>query len=254
MYSHGAHLTSWTPSGGSEQLFLSRTSDFGSNASIRGGVPIIFPQFAGEGPLPKHGFARRMEWEQVNLDRSVDTPSVTFRLLDSPATRAIWPHLFEANFTVSFGGPSLEMTLVITNPGPLPFTFTAALHTYLRVADVHVVSIHGLQGITYIDSAADRAMRTEESPLLTFSAETDRIYVNPPAHLLLQEPGRTLQIATSGFPDTVVWNPWAERGAALTDLEPDGYLRMVCIEAALVSSPVTLPPGEAWTGSQYLIA
>lgn len=58
----GAHLLSWIPEGGSERLFLSAASQFRSGAAIRGGVPVIFPQFGTFGSLPKHGFARILPW------------------------------------------------------------------------------------------------------------------------------------------------------------------------------------------------
>jgi glucose-6-phosphate 1-epimerase len=32
----------------------------------------------------------------------------------------------------------------------------------------------------------------------------------------------------------------------------DGYRRMLCIEAAVIDKPVTLAPGEAWSGRQLL--
>ena len=48
LYLHGAHVTAWTPAGaGDERLFLSAASEFRADAAIRGGVPVIFPQFAG---------------------------------------------------------------------------------------------------------------------------------------------------------------------------------------------------------------
>jgi glucose-6-phosphate 1-epimerase len=58
----------------------------------------------------------------------------------------------------------------------------------------------------------------------------------------------------SGFPDAVIWNPGAERGAALKDLEPDGFRRMLCVEAAVVETPVLLPAGKRWTGAQSITA
>jgi glucose-6-phosphate 1-epimerase len=54
----GAQLLSWTPAGGEDRLYLSPKAIFDGHTAIRGGVPVCFPQFAGEGPLPKHGFAR----------------------------------------------------------------------------------------------------------------------------------------------------------------------------------------------------
>ena len=71
---------------------------------------------------------------------------------------------------------------------------------------------------------------------------------------MVAEPGRTLQIRASGFPDTVVWNPWAEAGAALDDLASGDFAGMLCVEAAAARAPVTLAPGATWTGSQRLEA
>ena len=52
VYLHGAHVTSWRPAGTREErLFLSERSEFRGGAAIRGGIPVIFPQFAAEGPL-----------------------------------------------------------------------------------------------------------------------------------------------------------------------------------------------------------
>src|SRR5436305_1852990 len=66
IYLHGAHVTSWIPAGDGERLFLSASSAFRPGAAIRGGVPVVFPQFSDRGPLPKHGFARTSEWELVD--------------------------------------------------------------------------------------------------------------------------------------------------------------------------------------------
>jgi glucose-6-phosphate 1-epimerase len=34
----------------------------------------------------------------------------------------------------------------------------------------------------------------------------------------------------------------------------DDYRRMLCIEAAVIDKPVTLPPGQSWAGRQVLTA
>jgi glucose-6-phosphate 1-epimerase len=69
VYLHGAHVTSWLPAGASEdRLFLSRRSRFAAGAAIRGGIPVCFPQFATQGPLPSHGFARVTAWDLVRAD------------------------------------------------------------------------------------------------------------------------------------------------------------------------------------------
>jgi glucose-6-phosphate 1-epimerase len=46
---HGAHVVSWIPCGDDERLFLSPKSALDRHSPIRGGVPVVFPQFATYG-------------------------------------------------------------------------------------------------------------------------------------------------------------------------------------------------------------
>jgi glucose-6-phosphate 1-epimerase len=252
IYLHGAQVTSWKPAGGEEQLFLSRTSEFGPTASIRGGVPVIFPQFGKEGPLPRHGFARRMEWTFVKAEEDSSGVTATLQCRDDQATRRIWPHAFLAGLTVTVGGQHLMLTLSVTNMAPEAFSFTAALHTYLHVFDIGDAFIEGLGGRTYLDTVGVRTEKTQSEEKLAFKGEVDRIYYNAPPEVVLHDRQRRVNVSTQGFQDVVVWNPWAELGATLADIEPEGYRRMACIEAAAIEHPVSLAPGEIWSGTQKL--
>lgn len=246
----GAHVLSWSPAAGDERLFLSARSIFEDGVAIRGGVPMIFPQFAGEGPLPKHGFARNRRWQLIEQQAY----QAHWQLQADAQTLAIWPHRFICNLVVTLAERELLVELQIENVDTQPQTFTAALHTYFRVGEIADARIEGLQGLRYRDSTQGTREFDETSASLSISGEIDRIYFDTPTSLLLREKQRALRVEQSGFIDTVVWNPGAERGAALADLEPEGYRRMLCIEAATVGRPTTLEPGQRWSGSQRLVA
>jgi glucose-6-phosphate 1-epimerase len=254
IYLHGAHVTSWVPAGGTERLFLSRSSEFDAKASIRGGTPVIFPQFGKEGSLPRHGFARRMEWAFVKAEEGPAGVTATFQLRDDQASRRIWPHSFLAHLAVSVGGQHLELSLTITNMDHVPFSFTGALHTYLRVADIAETHIEGLGGLPYLDTVGGRIERVQQEERLSFKGEVDSIYFNAPARLVVQDKHCQIGIEAHGFPDVVVWNPWSELAATLADMEPGGYRHMLCVEAAVVGKLVTLKPSESWSGVQRLTA
>jgi glucose-6-phosphate 1-epimerase len=244
----GAHLLSWIPVSGEECLFLSPKAEYRPGVAIRGGVPLIFPQFASLGVLPKHGFARTQLWEVAR----VNAESAVFWLSENEMTRALWPHRFLCEYTVRIGGNQLELKLSVTNLDLTPFTFTAALHTYLRVNDVRRVGVAGLRGLVYRDSANGEQEGHETADRVTFPGEVDRIYLGTPSTLQLVDEKRTLSISSEGFPEAVIWNPGLEKSAGLADMEPEGYLRFVCVEAAMVAQPVQLVPGGIWHGSQTL--
>ncbi len=254
IYLHGAHVTSWVPAGGQECLFLSRASSFRSDAPIRGGIPVVFPQFGMLGPLPLHGLARLMPWEFVGAERAGAGASATFRLRDTEDSGRLWASAFLAELTLSIDGNQLAVTLAIINTGAESFTFTAALHTYLAVTDLAATVVEELAGVRYRDAAAGGTESRQISPRVDFTGEVNRIYFDTPAELRLVEPDRTTLIRSAGFPDAVVWNPSAAKCATMPDLEPDDYQRFVCVEAGVIGTPVSLAPGARWQGTQILLA
>ena len=250
---HGAHVLSWVPAGGDaeEQLYLSPRSGFGAGQAIRGGVPVVFPQFSSRGPLPKHGFARTRPWQLVSAEQGEHDALAVLRLTDDAATRLLWPHAFEAELSVRVSGQVLEVELACENKGEEAFSFMAALHTYLRLNDVDSASVKGLSGHTFWDSVTN-VEKQQRVDLLLPSGELDRIYYDVKDELLMQEDGRQVAVRQQGFEDAVVWNPAAERCATLPDMPADGWRQMICIEAATINHPVLLQPGESWAGMQSL--
>lgn len=255
VHRHGAHISSWIPADGRERLYLSGRTDYRPTAAIRGGIPVIFPQFAAEGPLPKHGFARTASWSLIDAAATGDGAFVSrFGLVDNAATRAIWPQAFTAELRVLFSATRLSVSLSVLNSGDTACRFTAALHSYLAVEAIEAVRLHGLNGLRYRDTALGGVAAVETAEALAIVGEVDRNYFDAPQSLLLREPHGELRIEQSGFCDTVVWNPGPVKAAQLADLDPGGHQRFLCVEAAVIGRPVQLQPGERWVGTQTLLA
>ena len=187
--------------------------------------------------------------------RAMDQYTLTcLRLESDEIFRVAFPHLFGAELTVSIGGNRLDIELEIENLDRHGFSFTCALHTYLRVAEIENCSLEGLQETTFRDQLQSGAEFVQSEPSLAVEGEIDRIYFDVPDTLVLREPHRALAIQTEGFSDAVVWNPWQEKCSALDDMEADAFRRMLCVEAAQIHRPPMLEPGESWQGRQSLIA
>lgn len=247
---HGAHVLGWRPRGAAmDRLFLSARSVYADGAAIRGGVPVVFPQFSGFGPLPKHGFARDRAWRVVDASAA---DRVTLALGDDSATRALWPHAFEVELAVVLAADTLAIALTVNNTGDAPLSFTAALHTYLAVQSIAAVRVHGLAGARCLDATRGLAHGVEADAALCFDAEFDRVYPAVDGEFVVEDGTTRIVVAREGFPDAVVWNPGAEKAAALSDLEPGDHQRFVCVEPAVFDPPITLAPGNTWHGRQVL--
>jgi glucose-6-phosphate 1-epimerase len=248
VYLHGAHAVSWKLGNGAERLFLSPRAEFAAGKAIRGGVPVIFPQFNRVGPLPRHGFARNREWAFV----AVAEGTAMFRLSSDAETQAIWPARFVADLTVNVHANVLNLGFAVRNLGAEPITFTCALHTYLRVHSIEQVEIAGLAGVTFQDKTQEGHQGVQDGVLL-IECETDSIYYNVTEPVIVREPARITEVRQTGFTDVVVWNPWTS-AAQIADMEPEGYREMLCVEAAVIGKPVQLEPNATWAGTQQLKA
>jgi D-hexose-6-phosphate mutarotase len=147
---------------------------------------------------------------------------------------------------VSFG-ERLEMRLEVANPGATSITFEEALHTYFAISDVWNVTVSGLEDTEYLDKVAGGVRRRQDHTAIRFTSETDRVYLDTQAPCTIHDPGlrRDIMIAKRGSNTTVVWNPWIDKTARLTDLPTDAWTEMVCVETCNAgASAITLPPGE----------
>lgn len=245
---HGGTVVSWIPAGGKERLYLSDTAVFDAATPIRGGIPVVFPQFGTRGPLPRHGFARTRAWQPGVARIGEDFALASVRLSADAATRAIYDHGFELELTAMVGADRLDIEFEVHNAGSAPLSFAAALHTYLRVSEVETIEVSGLQGLRYFD-ALRGAEATERASELIVEDAVDRIYFGARGALLV-EPHRRLLLQQDGFTDLVAWNPWETGVRAFADLPRDGFRRFMCLESAVIEHPVTLEPGDEWVGRQ----
>ena len=249
---HGAQVLSWIPASGGERLYMSEQAVFQDGHPIRGGIPVIFPQFAQYGSSQRHGFARMRCWK-LEMHRQQDGfATASFRLEDDEGTRTLWPNAFIAELTVMIEGNRLDVELEVTNRDDKPFEFTAALHSYLRLDNVELARLEGLEGLSYVDAGAGNERQQDTRYALLVDDVVDRLYLGVDKPLLLSETGRKLAIDQSGFQNVVVWNPWETH--SLSDMAPLDFKRMLCVEAAVVEPPVVLVPGEDWLGRQTLLA
>lgn len=246
---HGGTIVSWIPAGDVERLYLSPLAVAGSDHAVRGGIPVVFPQFSDRGPLPRHGFARNRPWQWVEgIERGGHVIGV-LRLTDDETTRTLWPHRFEAELSLSLSGLRLDVELAVTNTSDTPIEFNAALHTYLRCDDVRRARLAGLYGLRYLDNLTGQEQRHEIDPQ-SFVGEIDRVYFDLGGPLSLSTAMGRMTIEAEGFPDAVVWNPGPDKAAAMADLPDDDWPLMLCVEAACMGRPVRVAPGEAWAGRQ----
>jgi glucose-6-phosphate 1-epimerase len=252
---HGGHVTAFEPQGQKPVLWLSPLSAFQPGKAIRGGIPICWPWF-GPHPnrpdMPAHGFARTRSWKGVDAAQLADGRTrLRLSLEDDADTRALWPHAFSLILSVTIG-EALELELTTVNTGDTPFSYTDALHTYVKVADVLQARVDGFEGAPFVHST--RHFRGVQSGPIAFQGEVNNIYVPNRSVAAVTDPGlgRVFEIEKSGSLATVVWNPGEVGGSGMKDVGPH-WNEFLCVEAAnCADTQVTLLPGTSHTTTQRI--
>lgn len=266
----GGDLVSFRGSDGKERLFLSKKACADKSKAVRGGVPIVFPQFGNAGPLASHGFARNQSWEFCTGDlrprRVGGMIHLALRLCDTKATRKMWNHKFELIHHIRFGASELETSLSITNLGKKAFPFQALLHTYLRMRNVCACEIEGLEGLRLVDKLQYHEYYSNQlimtQPTLKVNSATDDVFMNAgrqPIMVVSEKDNTVCEINVAVCQgekvrecDVVVWNPGEDKARRMDDLEDDEFQNMLCIEPGCASRVESCKSGETWTVTQNL--
>ena len=206
----------YQPAGQRPILWQSKESWFEPGKPIRGGIPVCWPWFGAhptDPDQPSHGFVRLTEWEPVS---SSATEEATIVILQFPVSKC--PPGISLQLKVKLS-EQLSVSLTTTNNSGIDFKFTEALHSYFSIADIHKVTVSGLEGRHYIDSLSPGLSHQQQNGTITFSAETDRIYLNTPdtCTIIDKEIKRSIRIKKENSLSTVVWNPWIDKSIRMPD-------------------------------------
>lgn len=275
VYEQGAHVTSWKDDKGNERLYMSPDIVKRDGVPLRGGVPIIFPQFGNRGPLtPSHGFARIRPWKLQDVDngRAVFFFQTTVDEL-SPENNSFnggsAENVVKLLYTVTFDKARLILNVEVQNQSETAAAgFHLCFHTYFRVDNIEETVINGFNRSSYYDQTKKIDGKNESMVLnkptkhwhIAKGEEVDRIYPNQSCAIFLQQRSSPsiLHIASTTLPDVVLWNPGEAKckkndgKAVFKDLPEDAYKHFVCVEHGYITRKVTVPPQSSWKGSQCI--
>jgi len=253
IYLHGAHLTSYQKAG-KEIIWLSPNAEFLPQKAIRGGIPICWPWF-GKNPndttLPQHGFARISNFDIKEINEDEDGKiSITLFLESGKRPLSMFPYRFtlEVKFII---GEQLRVSLTTYNESGSSFKITEAIHSYFQVEDIRQTVLSGLNGVKHFDQLTEKHFTQAGEAF--FMEETDAIYENSEVTLQIKEAGNvSTNIAQNNANSTVVWNPWTEKSKGMADFPNEGYLNMLCVEAANTGLGIEILPGSSHTITQII--
>lgn len=261
IYEWGATVTSFKVASGRECLFVSRDAKLDGSKAIRGGIPLVFPQFGQpDKSMPQHGFLRNNYWkfDESSAYDNTDSAgiSLTLDLKDVKNSRGgKWDEntTFDCScvFSIEIEANKMTTELEIQNTSSNSFEFQTLQHTYFLVdggaaLDSAQCYVKGLEGYSVVDKITNEEYVLGEDPVV-ISGNVDRIYTPPAGDKDVVDVdigvggGKVVKMTATGMMDgastpasCVVWNPYKEKAAAMGDFGDDQYVDMICVEPGLL--------------------
>ncbi len=243
---YGGQILNYRPTGHNPALFMSRESERKFGKQIRGGIPICWPWF-GAPPskeLPRHGFARLMNWEILSSSYDSKMSEIIIGLQESEESLAIWPHKFELVQKISISD-NLSIEVTTFNKDNKPFEVSQSIHPYFKVRDIADTSVIGLENLTYTDLLSKK--KETQIGALCIKEETYYIYEGENQSCVIRDAGlkRNILITSTGMNKLAVWNPWEKKSKKLNDFGDDEYKKMITVAPVqTANSPISVKPGE----------
>ena len=231
---------------GFELLYLSPLVDLYPDNPIRGGIPLMFPQFGDSGPLRKHGFVRDLQWNLVAEAEDAGVKRLSYALDIKATDFPEWPFDAALKFDVCLSLHMLSIGLSVQNTGAHAFTFTGGFHPYFAISSRKDIQVNGLDGLPFRDSFPG-----EHAYELNTDRMVERQYMGN-AEIQFYNGSHWLKITSSGFDSWMVWNPGRAGASKISDLPDEDWDRFICIEPIILAEPKTLLPGDAFKGEMVV--
>lgn len=252
----GATVLSYN-NGKKEILFVSESALLDGSKPVRGGIPLVFPIFgppSNGSTMPQHGFARRNYWTQKQTFDTTTSAGISFELDFQDVSAGIGEQNPWANgdfncklqLELEFGPEQLTTKLSIRNTGSKAFPFQTLLHTYYTIQgkaalDPSQCYVKGLERYKLIDKVGNAI---DKHPII-IEAEVDRVYDSPTKQLDVTigvGNNEAVRMTAMGEVDEVsvpvscvVWNPYVEKAANMSDFGNDQYQEMICVEPGILT-------------------
>ena len=240
--SKGAQVLHAALRSGLELLYLSPLVASFPDHPIRGGIPLMFPQFGESGPLRKHGFVRDLQWTLVDEREDAVSKKISY-LLDIKATDfPEWPFDASLQLNASVGLDSFTIELSILNSGNENFSFTGGFHPYFAISSRKDIQVNGLEALPFRDSFPG-----ENAFELNGDGLVERQYMGD-AEIQFYNGSHWLKLTSSGFDSWMVWNPGRTGASNISDLPDADWDKFICIEPILLAKPIILEPGKTLNG------
>ena len=262
-----------------EILFVSSSAKLDGSKAIRGGIPLVFPQFGQpDKSYPQHGFLRRNLWNvvgQTTEDGEDGAVCCEFNLdLKNVVTArgGKWGEDTQYDCVISLMVKLMPNTLttVLTfeNKGEIPFDFQTLFHTYFKVEgskalDPQLCNVQGLTGYSADDKITGEIYEQNDEPII-IDREVDRIYKNqskPLLDVVINAGGKNVGLkakASVGGVETpvsvVVWNPFVEKAKGMSDFTDEQYHDMICVEPGVLHDVPALQKGLSASFEQTITA
>ena len=228
----GATVVSYQHEELGELLWVSPLATRQEGKAIRGGIPVCWPWFASDPRGPSHGLARTRMWSLV--EQREHRARLGF---EHPGDERFGAFGLELEVSLD---AALQLRLTHYNRSTERQECTGALHSYFR-ARAFEAEVRGLGASPAFDKVEARELVTDEP--IAIRGKIDMV-VTSSGTATLVDGGREIVVHRDNAPDVVIWNPARDRPG---DVPEGGEREFVCVEAAGVSSPWTVAPGQSAT-------
>ena len=243
----GATVLSFKTGSGQDCLFVSRDAKLDGSKAVRGGIPLVFPQFGQpDKSMPQHGFLRNNFWmvDEASAYDNEDSAGISYTigLVDAKNSRGgKWDKETDLDcscvYSIKIEAEKMTTTIEIKNTSEKSFDFQTLQHTYYMVdnhsaLDSSQCFVKGLAGYSVIDKVTGAKYVLGGDPV-SIDGSVDRIY-NPPSGKDVVDvvigigSGKTMKMTAIGSLDgspvpvsCVVWNPYKENAAKMSDFGDD---------------------------------